>query len=247
MANKNVTTAAHLEIARRRGRGLMAAEAAGSQPYEVLHAASAARDGAIIVLALWAMLHATGHADLTVPVLATAAVVVGIYGGVANGLAVAAQLRHWAHELERERGEIRDFPEQEREELKAIYEAKGFSGQQLESIVDTLCSDEDRLLRVMMEEEMGIFFEQWNHPAIIGIVTGTASVLGGLAVTWAASSSVWWLPIAATAGVLALAAMVRTGWGRRETVESFARWVIVAGGVAGTAYFLSKLIVEATA
>ena len=95
---------------------------------------------------------------------------------------------------------------------------------------------------VRLEQEMGIFFEQWNHPAVIGMVTGAASVLGGLVVAGAALTSPWWLPIAATAGVLALAAMARTGWARPATVESFARWAIVAGGVAGTAFFLSKLI-----
>jgi VIT1/CCC1 family predicted Fe2+/Mn2+ transporter len=244
MPDAKPTTAAHLETARLRGRGMIAAEAAGGQPYEVLHAASAARDGAILMLALWAMLQGAGRADLISPLLLAAAVVIGLYGGIANALAVAAQLRHWAHELNRERAEIRDSPGEEREELRAIYEAKGFAGPQLDSIIDTLCSDDDRLLRVMMEEEMGIFFEQWNHPAVIGAITGAASIAGGLAVAAAAMVSPACAPIATVAIILALAAMIRTGWTRPATVESFARWTLVAGVVGGTAFFLSQLIVN---
>ena len=194
------------------------------------------------VLALWAILQGAGRTDMLSGVLFTAATVIGIYGGIANALAVAAQLRHWVHELNRERTEVHDNPVEEREELRAIYEAKGFSGQQLESIVDTLCSDEDRLLRVMMEEEMGIFFEQWNHPAIIGAIAGAASVAGGLAVAAAAVTASTWLPVAAAAAILALAAMIRTGWARPATVESFVRWCLVAGAVCGIAFFLSRWI-----
>lgn len=247
MPDAKPTTAAHLETARLRGRGMIAAEVAGSQPYEVLHAASAARDGAMLVLALWAMLMGAGRADLGPTLLVAAAVVFGLYGGIGNALAIAAQLRHWTHELNRERNEIRDCPGEEREELRAIYEAKGFSGQQLDSIIDTLCSDDDRLLRVMMEEEMGIFFEQWNHPAVIGAITGAASIVGGLVVAGAAMFSAGWAPIAAATAILALAAMIRTGWTRAETVESFARWAVVAGVVGGVAFFLSRLLVGASA
>lgn len=242
MANAPSKTAAHLETARKLGRGMLASEAEGGQPYEVLHAASAARDGAILVLALWAMLQGIRHPDLGNAILLTTAAVVATYSGIANALGVYAQIRHWEHELRRERDEVHHYPAQERQELKAIYEAKGFTGEQLDSIVDTLCSDDDRLLKIMLEEELGIFFEQWNHPAVIGLLTGVASLIGGLAVAGAAMASTHWLPPVAAAVIIALAAMIRTGWYRPSTIESFARWSLVAGCVAGVAFFLSQLL-----
>jgi VIT1/CCC1 family predicted Fe2+/Mn2+ transporter len=242
MAEAQSKTAAHLETARKLGRGMLASESEGGQPYEVLHAASAARDGAILVLALWAMLQGIHHPDLGNALLITTAAVVATYTGIANALGVAAQLRHWEHELRREREEIRTLPKQEREELKAIYEAKGFTGEQLDSILDTLCSDDDRLLKVMLEEELGIFFEQWNHPVSIGLITGCGSLVGGLAVAAGAMGTAVWLPPLAAAIIIALAAMVRTGWYRAATVESFTRWSVVAGCVAGAAFFLSQLL-----
>ena len=57
----------------------------------------------------------------------------------------------------------------EREELRALYKAKGFQGRLLEDVVDVLMADGDRLLRVMLEEEMGFRLEEQEHPLIQGL------------------------------------------------------------------------------
>lgn len=78
--------------------------------------------------------------------------------------------------LEEERWEIEHNREQEREELKALYQAKGFEGQLLEDVMDVLMADGDRLLRIMIEEELGLSLEVHEHPleqslgAAIGIL-----------------------------------------------------------------------------
>lgn len=242
MSQTQTSTAAHLEAARRRGRGLMSVEASGARSYEVLHGANAAREGAMLVLALWAVLAGTGWTGPTAALLCAAAAALALYSGVSNGLTVSAQLRHCERELRREREEIRTQPEWEREEMRAIYEAKGFSGEILERILDTLCSDDDRLLKVMLEEELGIFFEQWNHPVLIGLVTGGAALAGGLTVAGAAlSGTVWAAPVAA-AGVIAATAVIRNGGVHAGAAESFGRWSIATIAVAGMAYFLSQLL-----
>src|SRR5690606_14230229 len=105
-----------------------------------------------------------------------------------NALAVYAQLRYWESELVRERNEIRSQPEHEREELRMLYQAKGFTGELLETVVDTISNDEERLLKVMLEEELGIFFEQRNHPIITGLFTGVTSLASGVLVALAAGS-----------------------------------------------------------
>lgn len=63
-----------------------------------------------------------------------------------------------------ERWEIEHHREQERDELYALYSAKGFEGKLLDDVVDVLMADGDRLLRVMVEEELNLTLENQEHP-----------------------------------------------------------------------------------
>ncbi len=76
--------------------------------------------------------------------------------------------------LQQEKWEIEHNRPQEREELKVLYQAKGFEGKLLEDVVDVLMADGDRLLRVMVEEEMGLTLENHEHP----IKQGVGALLG---------------------------------------------------------------------
>lgn len=66
--------------------------------------------------------------------------------------------------IEQEKFEIEHHRPQEREELKALYQQKGFHGKLLEDVVDVLMADQDRLLKVMLEEELGLSLEAYEHP-----------------------------------------------------------------------------------
>lgn len=61
---------------------------------------------------------------------------------------------YYRAEEAREREEMRTVPEVEREEVRQIYAAKGFRGPQLDMVVNTITSDPEVWLRVMMEEEL---------------------------------------------------------------------------------------------
>ncbi len=63
-----------------------------------------------------------------------------------------------------EREEILTNREQEREEVRVLYQAKGFDGALLDQVVDVLTSDPDRLLKLMLEEELGLRLERLAHP-----------------------------------------------------------------------------------
>lgn len=66
--------------------------------------------------------------------------------------------------IEEERWEIEHHRSQEREELTALYQAKGFSGKLLEQVIDILMGDDNRLLQIMLEEELGLTLEAFEHP-----------------------------------------------------------------------------------
>jgi hypothetical protein len=66
--------------------------------------------------------------------------------------------------IEEERWEIQHHRAQERRELGEMYRAKGFDGKLLEEVLDVLMSDDNRLLKVMLEEELGLTLEAYEHP-----------------------------------------------------------------------------------
>ncbi len=74
-----------------------------------------------------------------------------------------------------EKEEIDRNRPQEREELVALYGLKGFSGPLLDKVVDVLMADKDRLLKVMLQEEMGFKLEEHPHPLVQGVCAAIGS------------------------------------------------------------------------
>ena len=56
-------------------------------------------------------------------------------------------------ELEREYRHIEETPDIEREEIRAIFRARGFDGEMLDRAVDTVCSNREVWVAMMMAEE----------------------------------------------------------------------------------------------
>ncbi len=75
--------------------------------------------------------------------------------------------------------EVDNLPEIEREEIREIYQKKGFSGQLLEDIIQTITSDKDRWVDVMMKEELEMV-ESKKSPIKMGLVTYISFILIGL-------------------------------------------------------------------
>lgn len=74
--------------------------------------------------------------------------------------------------------EVDNLPEKEREEVREIYQAKGFEGELLEKVVDQICADKDRWVDVMMKEELEMS-EETKSPLAMGAVTFAAFLLFG--------------------------------------------------------------------
>lgn len=85
--------------------------------------------------------------------------------------------------IEEERWEIEHHRKQEKEELKELYRAKGLTGKLLDDTVEVLMADDNRLLQVMLEEELGLTLEVYEHPlrqaggALLGALMSIALVL----------------------------------------------------------------------
>lgn len=85
--------------------------------------------------------------------------------------------------IEEERWEIEHHRKQEKEELTELYAAKGLTGTLLTETIDVLMADDNRLLQIMLEEELGLTLEAYEHPlkqalgAFIGSLTAMIIVL----------------------------------------------------------------------
>lgn len=86
-----------------------------------------------------------------------------------------ARLERLHRVIEEERWEIEHHRDQEKEELREMYAQKGFSGELLDKVVEVLVSDDNRLLRIMLEEELGLSLEIYEHPLkqSLGAAVGT--------------------------------------------------------------------------
>lgn len=93
-------------------------------------------------------------------------------------LSAKSEAHNYNKHKKAEYGEIENKPEEEREEVRQIYRKKGFDGQLLEQVVDTLTADKDRWADVMMKEEL-YMMEQSRSPIAIGAVTYVAFLLVG--------------------------------------------------------------------
>jgi len=103
----------------------------------------------------------------------------GFSMAVGNYLGLQSQQEAWREERRREIWEIEHLPQAEREEIRRLYRGKGFKGETLERIVETITADKQRWLEEMMREELGIQ-EQGVAPLRSGLVTFAAFVAAGL-------------------------------------------------------------------
>jgi vacuolar iron transporter family protein len=103
-------------------------------------------------------------------------------GAVSMGLAAyasaRAHLEYYRSEEQRERDEIKKWPEHERDEIRSIYRDKGFTGPLLDQIVSHITADPTRWRSVMMREELGFGAEVMEPPVRSALTVGGAYLVG---------------------------------------------------------------------
>ena len=111
-------------------------------------------------------------------------------------------------------------------------------------IVDTLSADDDRLLKVMMEEELGLSLYHVNHPLIVGLWNFGGALVAGLvlalpAALMAPNAAHWWMPLGGLIllGFISIVSARATG---RSMIEFFAVGVVMAVVTGGVTYALSQ-------
>ena len=96
-----------------------------------------------------------------------------------NYLGTKAEHDDWRRLEQIENRHIELAPEGEREEVRQIFERKGFEGNDLQRVVDLVTSDRERWVRTMLTDEYGLPHEV-RSPWIAAISTFTAFLICGL-------------------------------------------------------------------
>lgn len=113
-------------------------------------------------------------------------IILGVANLVADGFSMAVsnylgtraenELRDLARRMEEEHIDL--VPEGEREEVRQIYAAKGFSGDELENVVKVITSNREEWINTMLKEEWG-FSATAISPIKAAAVTWTAFIVVG--------------------------------------------------------------------
>jgi VIT1/CCC1 family predicted Fe2+/Mn2+ transporter len=234
----------HVSEARQRARQVLSGESHLGAVDDWRRALVSARDALILLWLTWIALHGFGDPPFTGWMLVALAVALAVLIGMSTARSTHTQVQYYASELERERHEIRTDFAHEREEVVALYAAKGFQEPLLSQIVDTICADDDRLLKVMMEEELGLSLFHVNHPLVVGLWNFAGAAVAGLALTLPAAlthpdTAHWWMPAGGTA-LMTIVAYLSARYTGRSMAEFLGVAFVMAVVTGGIAFALSK-------
>jgi VIT1/CCC1 family predicted Fe2+/Mn2+ transporter len=100
-------------------------------------------------------------------------------GGVAYTSALADR-DYYLAQLEREKREVEEVPDVEREEVRQIFRNKGLHGDVLERVVEEITSDKQIWIDVMMRDELHLSPVSARGISGRAFVTGFATLIGSL-------------------------------------------------------------------
>ena len=214
-------------------------------PGPISAGADAARETAQAVLLLWLLLTALGASQPDILLLLAAFSTGWVIWKTGRSAWLGwSRLERLHRIVAEEKWEIEHHRQQEREELSVLYAAKGFQGKLLEDVLDVLMADGDRLLKVMLEEEMGMSIETHEHPlkqslgAFIGAFA--AVVISGAAYLVSSDFGI----ICSSFLVIAIASMVSAKFEKNRLIAAVVWNLGLSIFSVGSVYFLLELILR---
>jgi len=167
----------------------------------------------------------------------------GFSMAASNYLGTKAEHDDWRRLEAIENRHIDVAPDGEREELRQIFERKGFEGPDLQRIVELTTANRDRWIRTMLVEEYGLPHAV-RSPWIAAFCTFTAFVLCGLAplfpylfgIDHSLTSS-----LILTAAVFVVIGSIKSRWSTSSWWHSGLRTLLVGAVAAALAYLVGVI------
>jgi predicted membrane protein (TIGR00267 family) len=141
--------------------------------------------------------------------------------------------------------EIDTMPEAERQEIREIYATKGFAGDLLERVVDTITANRDSWLATMMDEELHLQPVETADIIRSAVVITIATLIGHLIPLL---PFVWMARTPALVLAVVLSALVLFGVGVSSAVSLVGDWrtsglkmLVIGLGAAGVGFLIGNL------
>jgi predicted membrane protein (TIGR00267 family) len=139
------------------------------------------QDGLVNVLGvILGVAAATGDSRIVLVAGLAATFAESVSMGAVAYTSTLADADFYESEREREYRHIQAVPGLERDEIREIYRHKGFSGELLDHIVDTITRDKDVWVAVMMAEELRLAPVNRRMALRSALVVGIAAIVGSL-------------------------------------------------------------------
>src|ERR1017187_6208806 len=112
----------------------------------------------------------------------------GLAGAIASALSMAtgaflaerSEAELAAANVERERQEIAQHPEEEKEELSLFYQLKGIDPQTADQLAEQMAKNPDAMLKALAAEEFGVAPNSGGDPAQAALAAGVSTGLGAI-------------------------------------------------------------------
>jgi vacuolar iron transporter family protein len=174
-----------------------------------------------------------------------AAITESISMGAVGYTSAIAERDYYQAEQKRELAEIEATPEAERQEIRGIYAAKGFTGELLDRVVDTITANRESWLETMMDEELHLQPVQTPDILRSAVVITIATLIGHLIPLL---PFVWLSRTTALITAIALSALVLFGVGVYSSVTLVGDWrknglkmVVIGLGAAAVGFLIGRL------
>ncbi|RCK77523.1 MAG: putative membrane protein [Ignavibacteriae bacterium] len=114
--------------------------------------------------------------------------IAGLAGALASSLSMGSgaylarksEKEVYQAEIERERKEIEENPEEEREELSLFYQLKGFSKDEADALANKLIEQPEQMVKVLASEELGLSESSFPNPVKEAFSAGISTAVGGM-------------------------------------------------------------------
>jgi len=182
----------------------------------------------------------------------TSVLTAGLAGAIASMLSMAtgaflaerSELEVAAANLERERQEIAEHPEEEKEELSLFYQLKGIDVQTADQLAEQMARRPDAMLQALAVEEFGVAATADGNPSQAALAAGISTGLGAIVPV---------IPFMITTGTVAIVAAAIVSLvahflvGAAKSLVTLRTWwsagaeMTLAGVIVGGATFLIGL------
>ncbi|UXY26975.1 VIT1/CCC1 transporter family protein [Streptomyces sp. HUAS TT20] len=203
-----------------------------------------AMDGLVSNLALLTGVAGGSVGHQTIVITGLAGLAAGAFSMAAGEYtSVASQRELVEAELDVERRELRKHPEDEQEELAALYEARGVEPALAREVARQLSEDPEQALEIHAREELGIDPGELPSPLVAAVSSFAAFALGALLPVLPyllGATALWPAVLLALAGLFGCGAVVAKVTARSWWYSGL-RQLALGGTAAGVTYALGSL------